>query len=403
MADTIKALREALQGMLNITSDSRGVAGYHLNGAVAEWDEFPEVDAARAALAAQEQAVDKVERNREADRACFPDPNFNRWLDEAVTENGEFTVWDQIGDTCDAWSGWTNRPFYPSKEQAEPVAEVVWHDPTTNALPERPGKIIDASLAFFDSAPIGTKLYLHPPTPQPVAQQDRLDALDKRRIFDAIRGAYDLGYSDARNAKTIPGDNAPGYAGRDCESDHGGALIRSLDARRMAPQPVAVPADEPSCLDAIRRALDGKGRFKPTPGEWVADDHRGWVHPMTEVRTAEDRDNGGHSIVRVRADFSCTVGKSEYEWANAAFVSACSPKNIREVLAYIESLAAAPTAPAREPLTDERLQVMRQENGGALNFVSLREFKVVARAVERECASRWGVTLGGIGQEGGAA
>lgn len=67
---------------------------------------------------------------------------------------------------------------------------------------------------------------------------EQLDALDKRRIFDAIRGAYDLGYNDARSAKTVPGDGAPGYAGRDVETDHGGALIRSLETRRKVPQPV---------------------------------------------------------------------------------------------------------------------------------------------------------------------
>lgn len=43
-------LLEALQGLLNVVNDSRGVAGYHLNGDTAEWDEFYEVDAARAAI-----------------------------------------------------------------------------------------------------------------------------------------------------------------------------------------------------------------------------------------------------------------------------------------------------------------------------------------------------------------
>ena len=41
-------LLEALRGMLAIVNDSRGVAGYHLNGNTAEWDEFDEVDFARA-------------------------------------------------------------------------------------------------------------------------------------------------------------------------------------------------------------------------------------------------------------------------------------------------------------------------------------------------------------------
>ncbi len=61
---------------------------------------------------------------------------------------------------------------------------------------------------------------------------------------------------------------------------------------------------------------------------------------MTEVRTEKTRDDGGHSIVRVRveAGFCGTVGNAEYEWANAAFVAACSPQNIRELLAYVDRL-----------------------------------------------------------------
>ena len=43
-------LKHALQGMLAIVADSRGVAGYHLNGNTAEWDEFDEVDAAQRAI-----------------------------------------------------------------------------------------------------------------------------------------------------------------------------------------------------------------------------------------------------------------------------------------------------------------------------------------------------------------
>lgn len=37
---------DALEGFANITNDSQGVKGYHLNGDIAEWDEFDEVDAA---------------------------------------------------------------------------------------------------------------------------------------------------------------------------------------------------------------------------------------------------------------------------------------------------------------------------------------------------------------------
>ena len=44
-------LLEALQGMVDIASDSQGVAGYHLNGAMADWDEFEEWQAACDAIA----------------------------------------------------------------------------------------------------------------------------------------------------------------------------------------------------------------------------------------------------------------------------------------------------------------------------------------------------------------
>lgn len=37
-------------------------------------------------------------------------------------------------------------------------AEVLWHEPDP-VMPERPGKIIDASHAFMDAAPLGTRLY----------------------------------------------------------------------------------------------------------------------------------------------------------------------------------------------------------------------------------------------------
>lgn len=62
-----------------------------------------------------------------------------------------------------------------------------------------------------------------------------LGPLNDRTIMDAIRGAYDLGYNDARNVRTVPGDSAPGYKGRDVEADHGGALIHTLSRRLAAP------------------------------------------------------------------------------------------------------------------------------------------------------------------------
>jgi len=49
----IAELEAALGDLLAIVSDSTGVVGYHLNGAVAEWGDFDVVSAACAALAQQ--------------------------------------------------------------------------------------------------------------------------------------------------------------------------------------------------------------------------------------------------------------------------------------------------------------------------------------------------------------
>ena len=45
--------------------------------------------------------------------------------------------------------------------QAEPVAEVLWYDPALYDGKEKARKIIDASIEFMESAPLGAKLYLH--------------------------------------------------------------------------------------------------------------------------------------------------------------------------------------------------------------------------------------------------
>lgn len=90
-----------------------------------------------------------------------------------------------------------------------------------------------------------------PPKVQPKGKA-ALHPVARRRVLDAIRGAYDLGYNDARNARTVPGDSAPGYKGRDVETDHGGALIHALEALQ-AP----APAPEPSTREhhiALREA-----------------------------------------------------------------------------------------------------------------------------------------------------
>lgn len=55
----VGALVTALDGLLSITQDSAGVAGYHLNGEIAEWDEFPEVGTARDVLSRHRERADK--------------------------------------------------------------------------------------------------------------------------------------------------------------------------------------------------------------------------------------------------------------------------------------------------------------------------------------------------------
>ena len=74
---------------------------------------------------------------------------------------------------------------------------------------------------------------------QPV-QQIKLSELAKRKIFDSIRYAYDTGYSDSRNAQAVSGDSAPGYKGREIESDQGAALFTCINTTLAQPVPLAV-------------------------------------------------------------------------------------------------------------------------------------------------------------------
>lgn len=129
-------------------------------------------------------------------------------------------------------------------------------------------------------------------------------ALIKREVFDAIRGAYDLGYNDARNARTAPGDGAPGYKGRDVEADHGGALLHRLD-HLLAAQPTpelsfaGIAARKLDDLKAQGYMVDGysiqhtetKQRGFITSGGfvgwWVNKDH---VQPGTEPVAPQGRD-----------------------------------------------------------------------------------------------------------------
>lgn len=67
-----------------------------------------------------EPAPAQDERDREADRARFPDPTFNKWLDEVISDAGH-TVWDQV-NVCDAWAGWENRQWYTAPQHTDDEA-----------------------------------------------------------------------------------------------------------------------------------------------------------------------------------------------------------------------------------------------------------------------------------------
>lgn len=59
-------------------------------------------------------------REREADRQRFPDPAFNEWLDEGISDFGH-TVWDATENIADAWAGWNSRGYYRKAQlQQEP-------------------------------------------------------------------------------------------------------------------------------------------------------------------------------------------------------------------------------------------------------------------------------------------
>lgn len=84
------------------------------------------------------QAEQQPVRYREADRVRFPDPAFNKWLDESISDSWH-TVWDQIGDTADAWSGWENRQYY-----AAVVAQAAPSQPEQSGLMDALERIIAA-------------------------------------------------------------------------------------------------------------------------------------------------------------------------------------------------------------------------------------------------------------------
>lgn len=57
-APDVAGLVDALEGLLGVIGESRGVSGYHLNGEIAEWDDLQAAHDATAALAAHRKGGD---------------------------------------------------------------------------------------------------------------------------------------------------------------------------------------------------------------------------------------------------------------------------------------------------------------------------------------------------------
>lgn len=118
-----------------------------------------------------------------------------------------------------------------------------------------------------------------------------LGDLAKRNVFDAIREAYDLGYNDARNARAVPGDSAPGYAGRDVESDHGGALFNTLN-RRLATtppapaQPAAPPTKVANPYSGVGQVSEGWCRANPGLAAMAINRLSAWLNELQQDQAA---------------------------------------------------------------------------------------------------------------------
>ena len=132
--------------------------------------------------------------------------------------------------------------------------------------PQRATPATPEDMKVYDGIAAGYFADTQQATPEPLT----LGPLAKRNIYDAIRGAYDLGYNDARNARTVPGDSAPGYDGRSVEEDHGGALFNLLSKRLTpaTPEPLIVKGAMAGMVDAqVRDLWPTKGATPEPVGE----------------------------------------------------------------------------------------------------------------------------------------
>lgn len=84
-------------------------------------DGFMKATRAAAQLAPPADLTSEEQQaKRQADRERYPDPAFNNWLDDFVSDGG-WTVWDTLKSVDDAWSGWkayvSEQPFSEAEEK----------------------------------------------------------------------------------------------------------------------------------------------------------------------------------------------------------------------------------------------------------------------------------------------
>ncbi len=83
---TVCALRDPLSNFIALTNESEGVAGYHRNGDIAQWDSFPFIPKAEAMLA---DTNGNFYTQRDAE--MFERGYISGWESRNVEEDGEYT------------------------------------------------------------------------------------------------------------------------------------------------------------------------------------------------------------------------------------------------------------------------------------------------------------------------
>jgi len=73
------------------------------------------------------------------------------------------------------------------------------------------------------------------PVEQPKPSPFVLNNLQRRWLKDALRDAYNSGYAHARDNRAVPGDNAPGYRGRELERTIGEEAARNIERAAVSP------------------------------------------------------------------------------------------------------------------------------------------------------------------------